>query len=254
MMTNAFGHALVIDGDLNSRHVVRTALLQCGFQCDIASDALEAFQLLSERRYHVVITELFLPKTNGGEFVIALRTQFRSMILVVYTRGLEGEIYRGLKNEGVDVIFSKPADTTAMARRIQKLVEHRFSAEKDLQPSRKLPGHEHGALSLLLQGDRWIQQSRGVNEVFRFMIVVLAGILFGMGWGNSLDPNLAGICKMFGYCGFGFYLCLQMVAHHRAQGRMKLLQLSAERRLAMHLDEESRSDRYQFGTTTATAN
>lgn len=253
-MTNAFGQALVIDGDLNSRHVIRTALLQSGFQCDIASDAQEAFQLLSERRYHAVVTELFLPKTNGGEFVIALRAQFKSMIVVVYTRGLEGEIYRGLKNEGVDVIFAKPTDPSVIARRIRKLVEHRFSSERNATalPSRQIT--EHGALSMLLQGDRWIQQSRGLNEAFRFMIVVLAGILFGMGWGNSLDPNLAGICKMFGFCGFGFYLCLQLVAHQRAQGRLKLIQLSAERRLSMHLDEENRSERYQFGATTAAAN
>lgn len=253
-MTNAFGQALVIDGDLNSRHVVRTALLQSGFQCDIASDAHEAFQLLSERRYHAVVTELFLPNTNGGEFVIALRAQFKSMIVVVYTRGLEGEIYRGLKNEGVDVIFAKPTDPSVMARRIRRLVEHRFSSERNVAALPSMQATEHGALSMLLRGDRWIQQSRGLNEVFRFMIVVLAGILFGMGWGNSLDPNLAGICKMFGFCGFGFYLCLLLVAHQRAQGRMKLLQLSAERRLTMHLDEENRSERYHFGATTAAAN
>lgn len=76
------------------------------------------------------------------------------------------------------------------------------------------------------------------------MIMLLACILFGLGWGNSLDSQMAGICKMFGLCGFAFYFCLELVAYHRERHRARLVKWVAERRLSQHVEiqvEESQA-------------
>lgn len=236
-----FARALIVDDEPRSQMRIQFALEQFGFQCDLASDGRDALELVAENRYHVVVTELVLPNSNGGEFVLQLCDQELVPIIVVHSRPLEQEVYRGLKEEGVDAIFYKPTDYTAMARSIQLLVEGhskpRTAGERLKKWSRELPiPSDNKLIRSLRKGDEWIQESPFRIEAFRFTIIVLACILFGLGWGNSLDPNIAGICKMFGLCGFAFYFCLELVAYQRNQYRTSLIRWSAERRSAEQMD------------------
>jgi len=236
-----FARALIVDDEPRSQMRVQFALESVGFQCDLASDGADAIERLSECRYHVVVTELILPQTNGGEFVIQLCAHESAPLVIVHTRVLEPDVYQGLKSEGVDAIFYKPSDYTAMARRIQTLVDVRLAPRS---PGDRLKKWCHDStiksesriMRSIRTGDEWIQNSSFRMEAFRFTIIVLAGILFGLGWGNSLDTNVAGICKMFGLCGFAFYFCLELVAYHREQHRAKLLRWSAERRLGEQVE------------------
>ena len=243
-MTAPTRRILIVDDEPRSQMRVQFALEQFGFQCDLASSGQDALELVAENRYHVVVTELILPNTNGGEFVINLCAQELAPIIVVHTRTLEEEVYRGLKEEGVDAIVYKPTDYTAMARNIQSLAEGhtklRTAGERLKKWSRGLPiPADNGVLRSLRKGDEWIQESPFRVEAFRFAIIVLACILIGLGWGNSLDHNIAGICKMFGLCGFAFYFCLELVAYQRNQYRSRLIRWSAERRLDEQRDVTS---------------
>lgn len=201
---------------------VQVALEEIGFQCDLASDGDEALLRLSECKYHVVVTELVLPGISGGQLILELRARESAPVLVVYTRELDQEVYRALKQEGVDGIFYKPADCGSMARKIQTLVAGRNDPRTAVQ---RLKRWQNGTTAanqvtrLLRQGDSWIQNSSVRVEAFRFLIIVLACVLLGLGWGNSLDPSMAGICKMFGLCGLAFYFCLVLVAYQRDLSR-----------------------------------
>lgn len=229
-----FARVLIVDDEPRSQIRMQIALESVGFQCDIAGDGDEALLRIAESRYHAVITELVLPKTNGGELVFQLCAEVDAPLIVVHTRPLEQEVYVGLKNEGVDAIFYKPSDYNAMARSIRSLVEGR-ATPRTAQDRWKKWCHESARSTSVLQtlrhGDGWIQDSTIRVEAFRFMIIILACILFGMGWGNSLDPTMAGICRMFGLCGFAFYFCLELVAYYRDQNRSRVLRWSVERRL-----------------------
>lgn len=232
-----FARVLIVDDEIHSQMRVQFALEQVGFQCDLAADGFEALHLIAENRYHAVVTELVLPHTNGGELVIKLCAQNQAPIVVVHTRILEHEVYCGLKNEGVDAIYYKPTDYSTMARGIRTLVEGEFSsASPRWKKWRRGSTSENEFVQILRKGDGWIQSSNMRVETFRFTIVILACVLFGLGWGHSLDPRIAGVCKMFALCGFAFYFCLELVAYQRDQHRAKLLRWSAERRLAEHLE------------------
>ena len=216
--------------------MVQFALELKGFECDLAEDGWAARQHLAQRHYDVVVTDLLMPRTNGGELVIALCARLRRPIVVVHTGVLEPEVTRGLKREGVDEIIYKPTDYAKMADRIQALVERRPS--HPTWPGRwnkwrraSTPTKPHQANRLFATGDEWIQSRPYRREAFRFAIVILACILFGLGWGHSLTPQMAGICKMFGLCGLAFYFSLELVAYYRDQNRATLSRYSAEQRL-----------------------
>ncbi len=229
-----FARVLIVDDEPHSQMRIQFALEEVGFQCDLAADGAEALQRTAEGRYHAVVTELILPQTNGGEFVIDLCAQKTAPVVIVHSRPLEQDVYLGLKNEGVDAIFYKPTDYAVMARKIQSLVEGRSTPRtaggrlmKWYSESSQMA--DVGLVKKLRSGDEWIQGSNVRVEAFRFTIMILAGILFGLGWGNSLDSDIAGVCKMFGLCGFAFYFCLELVAYHRDQHRSKLLRWSTGR-------------------------
>jgi len=243
MVKLPFARALIVDDEPHSQMRLQFALEQAGFQCDLAQDGDEAIKRVSEYRYQVVVTELILPHTNGGELIIQLCAQEGAPIVAVHTRVLEQEVYWGLKREGVDAIFYKPADYSTMARKIQALVVGDASPQTAAERWKKWQKGpagttNHQVYRFFRQSDEWIQKSSFRIEAFRFCIIVLACILFGLGWGNSLDASMAGVCKMFGLCGFAFYFCLELVAYHRIQHRAKLLQWSAERRLAEQTEHQ----------------
>lgn len=237
--------ALIVDDELHSQMRLQFALEHAGFQCDLAADGQDALQKIADCRYHVILTELILPNTNGGEFVIKLCQLEARPVVIVHTRTLETDVYRGLKEEGVDAIFTKPADYALMARDVLAVVERCLSPQ--ISNLRWKQWRQGGAraqsevVQFLKQGDGWIQHSSVRVEAFRFTIIILACVLFGLGWGNSLDATMAGICKMFGLCGFAFYFCLELVAYHRDQYRAKLVRWSAERRLDEHVENRGES-------------
>jgi DNA-binding response OmpR family regulator len=236
-----FARALIVDDEQQSQMRVQFALEHVGFQCDLAADGLEAMYLATNNRYHVIVSELVLPNAIAGELVLKSCGQDYRPVVIVHTRVLEQDVYRGLKEQGVDAIFYKPADYSAMARNIQGIVEGHLSPQ-----GRRWKHWREGStagqnevVQILRRGDGWIQDSSVRVEAFRFSIVVLACVLFGMGWGNSLNSSMAGVCKMFGLCGFAFYFCLELVAYNRSQLRQKLVRWSAERRLDEQMESHT---------------
>jgi CheY-like chemotaxis protein len=221
---------LVVDDEPASQAATYRALVGCGLQCDVASDGEQALRMVAMNCYQAVVTELILPKKSGGELVIEICSQKRRPIVVVYTRVVEREVHQGLVNEGVDAVLYKPVDPTTLARNVELHLAARWAASQN-----SLIGANHPLIDALQGCDGWIQNSSVRTEMFRLGIMVLACILFSLGWGHSLDGPTAGICKMFGLCGLAFFFCLELVAYQRAQSRAKVLRCSVEQRLAQQI-------------------
>jgi CheY-like chemotaxis protein len=225
---------LVVDDEPASQAGTCRALLECGFQCEVASDGEQALQMTTMNGYQAVVTELILPKRSGGELVVKLRGQRRPPIVVVYTRVMEREVHQGLVDEGVDAVFYKPVDPRTLARNVELHLAAREASSRNSSAS-----VNHRLVDALREYDGWIQNSRVRIEIFRFGIMALACILLSLGWGHSLDGPTAGICKMFGLCGLAFFFCLELVAYQRAQSRAKVLRCSVEQRLAQQIEGPS---------------
>lgn len=218
---------LIVDDDAESRLAVKCSLEEQGFRCDLAADGNEALYLIGNQYYDVIVTELLLPRTNGGELIIKLCTLENAPVVTVHTCVFERDVYLGLKSEGVEAVFFKPHNFGVMADTIKTLVRRRSAS--------KTAGSQIPWISKLKECDAWIQGSRVRVEVFRFTIMLLATILLSLGVGSAIEPGVARTCKMFGLCGLAFYFCLEFVAYHRAQQRTSLMRCSAERRLAKQI-------------------
>lgn len=227
-MTHRTKRALIVDTDSESLSAVRLSLEQLGFRCDLAADGATALERVAAHSYDTIVTELLLPNTHGGELIMSLCSLERPPVVVVYTHIMQQQVHRGLLDEGVAAIFYKPCDVSAMGDAILGMVNRRFTVW-----TQGVPGQ---VTKLLHRSDGWINRSAVRLEGFRLGIVMLAAISLSLGWGNALDPGIAGICRMYGLCGLAFYFCLEYVAYGRDRQRAALMQWAAERRLAEQLE------------------
>ena len=66
--------ALVVDDSMLIRHTVCRFLEERGFSVESASNGQEALETLKRIRPDIIITDMQMPKMNGGEFITALKS------------------------------------------------------------------------------------------------------------------------------------------------------------------------------------
>ena len=67
--------ALVVDDSMLIRHTVCRFLEERGFSVESASNGQEALEALKRVRPDIIITDMQMPRMNGGEFITALKSQ-----------------------------------------------------------------------------------------------------------------------------------------------------------------------------------
>ncbi len=81
------GNILVVDDDELSRHGLRTALEQAGWQVAEADNGQVALAWLKEARPNVILLDLMMPEMNGFEFLdeVRQRDDWRDIPIIVIT-------------------------------------------------------------------------------------------------------------------------------------------------------------------------
>ncbi len=123
--------AIVVDDESIARRMMTFALKREGFICHSASDGDEAMQLLEDRDYDLVVTDLAMPHKNGHALAVELLKLPKRPFIAIHTSVLAPEITKDLMNRGVDDIVFKPTDYAAFAAKMKVMVDIRLN---NLQP------------------------------------------------------------------------------------------------------------------------
>lgn len=143
MATTGF-RALVVDDEAAVRRLMMLALRKERFECDGASDGIEAERLVLEKSYDLVITDLRMPNKHGHALATFLLEMERRPVILVHTGVVEPRLAKDLLTRGVDDILFKPTDFGFLAAKARALVE-RVRAE----PSASAPGLSHSETDAL---------------------------------------------------------------------------------------------------------
>lgn len=73
------------DEDLNSMLV--TILNEEGYQVDSAANGQEAWEMLLASQYHLLATDLYMPKMDGLDLAIKVRNDFPDMPIILMSGG-----------------------------------------------------------------------------------------------------------------------------------------------------------------------
>lgn len=126
---------IVADDSISVRKFVGRILEKAGYRVRLASDGLEAAELVAQSGAHLIITDLEMPRMNGYELMSHLRQNpdwRRIPVLVVTSRAGAKHRDRALK-EGAAAFLTKPVQedqllaTIARILGMEKSGAHRFA-------------------------------------------------------------------------------------------------------------------------------
>ena len=132
------GNILVVEDDSFFRVFFSDLLKEEGYATDTASSGHEALQMLKNREYHVVITDLILPDISGLDVLSRVKEQDPAIDVIVVTghANMETAIY-ALKNGARDYLV-KPINPDELKHSVALCLEQRHLLDENQELKRQI--------------------------------------------------------------------------------------------------------------------
>jgi CheY-like chemotaxis protein len=129
---------LVVDDDASNRSLMQILLAREGYQVDVASDGLEAFEAIKRQKFDIVFMDLHMPMMDGIEASRCIREwesggKRQHTFIVALTASYLPDEGQKLFEAGIDNYISKPFELDHI---------HRMLKYSSLPPSEELPPEE----------------------------------------------------------------------------------------------------------------
>lgn len=113
---------LVVDDDKNIRKLIKALLEAEGYSSFLASDGIEALNVMEKEHIDLVVLDIMMPRMDGYEFTQMLRKQNNNLpILMVSAKQEASDKHKGFI-VGTDDYITKPIDEEEFILRIKALL------------------------------------------------------------------------------------------------------------------------------------
>lgn len=112
---------LIVDDDQQIAKLIEVYFKNEGFITEIASDGIEAFQLLEQITFDLIILDIMMPNMGGLEFCQKLRKNSQIPILMVSAKVGDMDKITGLMTGGDDYLI-KPFNPLELTARVKVLL------------------------------------------------------------------------------------------------------------------------------------
>ena len=112
---------VVADDDATVRALVERALENDGIECRLASNGIEALQLIRDHRPRVAVLDVNMPGLDGFEVLAAIRAEALPVRVILLTaRQLQNDVIRGFSLGAADYVIKpfRPLELVARLRRL----------------------------------------------------------------------------------------------------------------------------------------
>lgn len=114
---------LVVDDDRATRHVLRTVLTTAGFSVTVAKDGVEALKALRNRRFDLLLLDVWMPRMNGLDLLERLRTRKTRPRVVVMTSDEAPETLLEAVRQQAFKYLHKPIASVELLRTVREVLE-----------------------------------------------------------------------------------------------------------------------------------
>jgi DNA-binding NarL/FixJ family response regulator len=132
---------LLVDDEPRLRQAVKDYLQASGFNVQVASNALEGWELMQRNTPDLVISDIMMPQVDGYQFLKQMREEprFKTLPVVFLTaKGMTGDISRQAAarlriqgyEAGVDVYIPKPFEPDELVAIIKNLLSRHAATNK----------------------------------------------------------------------------------------------------------------------------
>jgi two-component system chemotaxis response regulator CheY len=119
---------LIVDDSSTMRRIIGNVVMQLGFakdDFDEAEDGVQAWKLLTESQYDIILTDWNMPNMNGLELVKKARSEGNHQkvpIIMITTEGGKGEVITALK-AGVNNYIVKPFSAEVLKEKLDGVLK-----------------------------------------------------------------------------------------------------------------------------------
>lgn len=118
-------HILLVDDDTSLSNIIRQMLEGCGYVVSYAETAEQAFALLAEQRFHLILLDINLPDATGFEICKSLREASSVPVIFASARTAEDDRVHGLEIGGDDYL-PKPYSLKVLLAHIHALMRRTY--------------------------------------------------------------------------------------------------------------------------------
>lgn len=123
---------LVVEDDARLREIVKKHLLHENYEVLEAETGAEAFLLLEEQSFHLVLLDVMLPDTDGWSILRHIKGKTNTPVIMMTARGEEEDKLFGF-DLGADDYVTKPFSGKELMARIKvRLKDHQASASNSI--------------------------------------------------------------------------------------------------------------------------
>jgi two-component system sensor histidine kinase/response regulator len=115
-------NVLIVDDDIITQNMLKTALGNAGYALIVASNGREALELAAEKLPGVIILDIMMPDMDGGEVADALKKNPRTKeIPIIFLSALisKEEEKTGAKKD-IGSFFSKPYNREMLLNEVRR--------------------------------------------------------------------------------------------------------------------------------------
>jgi chemosensory pili system protein ChpA (sensor histidine kinase/response regulator) len=117
---------VLVDDSISVRKFVGRMLEKAGYRVQLASDGLEALEIVSQMRCDLVVTDLEMPRTNGYELLAHLRQstdeKIRGLPVMVVTSRAGAKHRERAMREGAVAFMTKPVQEEPFIALVTRLI------------------------------------------------------------------------------------------------------------------------------------
>jgi len=115
---------LVVDDNADMRDSLRFLLNRCGYDTESARDGQQALEVHRRRPVEVLLTDIYMPLSDGIETIQAFRREFPTVKIVAMSGGgsrVRGSYLDVASDIGADATLTKPFEFDALLAALDRL-------------------------------------------------------------------------------------------------------------------------------------
>ena len=114
---------LVVDDSESIRLLLADTLARHGYAVRTAADGAEAIRLLAQQPFDLIVTDIFMPGTDGLELIVKIKQQTpRPQVIAMSSRDGRSDPLRAARMLGARVTLKKPFPPAELLRQVQALL------------------------------------------------------------------------------------------------------------------------------------
>ena len=125
----SLGNVLVVDDEPDVRKVIRMTLEKSGYHVIEAEDGAQAINLLNTRGGPILVdtimTDLCMPKINGGEAIAYFQSEYPGIPLIVLTGYPDLAMATSLMGQGIVDYLVKPVEKEKLKSTVARAIKQR---------------------------------------------------------------------------------------------------------------------------------